>query len=321
MAQRTRGGRRGKSPAWVIALLIVLLAAVLLMRLKLIPARHMRPRPPAPVEATPKTPREAPKPKPAEPPRPAPSPGPSPAPSPSPSPKPYPAPLQKELPGDVNGIALVMDDVGLKMDLLEEAAGKLPKSVTFAVIPFLSASTQAAQYLHERGFHVILHVPMEPEDSGHWRATPGSLLVGMPPGEVAKILDNDLANVPSAEGINNHMGSRATADEALMEGVMAHLKSRDLYFLDSRTTIKTVAYEAAHKAGVRTAFRAVFLDDVDEQGAIMEQVDHLVDRWHKEGTVVAIGHLRPNTIRALAKRIPYWEERGARFLPLREVVR
>ena len=318
MALRAKGGRRGKSPVWVIALLIVVLAAVLLTRLKLIPPRHVKqPRPPAPAAEAPKTPREAPKPKPAEPPRPAPSPGPSP----SPSPKPYPAPLQERLPSDVNGIALVIDDVGLKMDLVEEAASKLPKSVTFAVIPFLGASTSSAQYLHERGFHVILHAPMEPEDSGHWRPTPGSLLVGMPADEVAKILDQDLANVPSAEGINNHMGSRATADEALMDGVMSHLKSRDLYFLDSRTTTKTVAYDAALKAGVRTAFRAVFLDDVDEQGAIIEQMDLLVARWQKEGSVVAIGHLRPNTIRALAKRIPYWETKGARFLPLREVVR
>jgi hypothetical protein len=214
----------------------------------------------------------------------------------------------------------VLDDVGLRMDLVEEAAAVLPKQVTFAVIPFQRDSEASARFLNDRGFPVILHLPMEPEDNG-WRATPGALLVGMPPDEVSRIIGQDLKNVPFAEGVNNHMGSRATADADLMDAVMASLKSRGLYFLDSRTTTRTVAYDTARAHGVPAAYRAVFLDAEDDAGAIIESMDQLLSRWEKEGTVVAIGHLRPSTVALLAKQVPEWRERGVPLLPLSEVVR
>jgi hypothetical protein len=162
---------------------------------------------------------------------------------------------------------------------------------------------------------------MEPEDSGRWKTTPGTIMVGMPPREVDRIIRTDVAAIPHAEGVNNHMGSRATADPALMRSVMASLRGTGLYFLDSRTSKFTVAHQAARDAGLKSAERSVFLDDVDEPGAIMIQLDQLVTRAGQEGALVGIGHLRANTIKVLAERIPYWESRGVRFRPLREVVR
>jgi hypothetical protein len=215
----------------------------------------------------------------------------------------------------------VIDDVGQRLDLAEEAARLLPRQVTFAVIPYLPASEPSAKLLYTHGFPIILHTPMEPEDSGKWKHVPGEIWVGMAPDQVGRILEEDLAAVPQAEGANNHMGSRATRDPALMRAVMEVLKRRGLYFLDSRTTPGTIAFAAAQQAGLRTAQRAVFLDDVDAPGAIMDQVDTLADRALKEGAAVGIGHLRPNTLRVLSERLPLLESRGIRLVPLREVVR
>ncbi len=230
---------------------------------------------------------------------------------------PVPSPLP---PGPERRVSLVLDDVGYRLDLAQAAADKLPKATAFAVIPFLPHSEASAQLLKERGFAVLLHCPMEPEGSGHWKSTPGTLLVGMPREEVKRILDSDLKAVPGAEGVNNHMGSLATTDRLLMDGVMAALRPRGLYFLDSRTSVRTVAFEAARAAGVKAAFRAVFLDDVDEDGAIIAQIDLWAARSEREGAPVAIGHLRPRTIDALAFRLPYWRSKGVRVAPLREVV-
>lgn len=310
-------GRNLSPPLWVVGALVLLVAALAVTRLKLLPKPKPGPPPAPPAVAksrepatakpkTPKLPARGPK-------RPTPR-------VPSPAPRPVPPPLQGTLPPEVNGIALVLDDVGLRMDLVEEAAAVLPKEVTFAVIPFQPASESSARFLHERGFPVILHLPMEPEDNG-WRATPGSLLVGMPPDEVSRILDQDLKGVPFAEGVNNHMGSRATGDAELMDAVMADLKARGLYFLDSRTTTRTVAYDTARAHAVPSAYRAVFLDAEDATSAIIESMDHLMSRWEREGTVVAIGHLRPSTVALLAREVPKWREKGVRLLPLREVVR
>lgn len=218
-------------------------------------------------------------------------------------------------------VVVVLDDAGYKLDLVQDAIQVLPASITFAVIPFLPESESCAQLLHRAGFPVILHQPMEPEDSGRWKPGPGELYCGMPADKVAPALSRSLAAVPYAEGVNNHMGSQATKDAALMEAVCAFLKFRGLYFLDSRTTPDTVAYAAAGRAGLRCAQRAVFLDDVDAPGAIMAQVDALAARALQDGEAVGIGHVRPNTIRVLSERIPHWESRGIRFVPLREVVR
>jgi hypothetical protein len=233
-------------------------------------------------------------------------------------------PVQTEQPPQPKAGAtasIVIDDVGFRLDLAQEASAKLPTNVTFAVIPNLSASKVSAELLHASGHHVILHAPMEPEDSGKWKPQSGELYVGLAEKEVDAILDRDLESVPFAEGINNHMGSKATKDRALMNDVVRALKRRGLYFLDSRTTPYTVAFQAARSAGLPCAQRAVFLDDVDSQGAIIEQVDALAERARKDGEAVAIGHLRSNTIRVLSERMPYWASRGIRFVPLKEVVR
>ena len=312
-------GRKGRGggpsvPLWLVLALILTLALVIFLRCRVTPKPEPKPEVKTPAQTTPSPKKPAAK-KPH-----APAPEPPPAPE-SPLADKAPAPPAPLPPGGQRTICLVIDDVGYSLDLANAAGEKLPKETTFAVIPFLPYSEDSARLFHESGHHVILHCPMEPERSGQWRATPGTLLVGMPPAEVSAILEQDLKAVPFAEGINNHMGSLATTDRPLMAVVCGDLKGRGLYFLDSRTSARTVAYDEAHRLGLKAAFRSVFLDDVDEDGAIIRQIDLWAARSAKEGAPVAIGHLRPRTIEALAFRLPYWRAQGVRLVPLCEVVR
>lgn len=218
-------------------------------------------------------------------------------------------------------VCIVIDDVGANLGLAKRAAVELPPSTTFAVIPGLKESKPSAELLHARGLHLIAHIPMEPQDGDRWKPTPTMLMVGMGRHRVSRILESDLADVPFAEGINNHMGSKATSSRALMEEVMTYLKPRRYYFLDSRTSASTVAYRVAKEEGVATTERRVFLDDVDSVKAITKQMDYLVIRAAEQNKIlVAIGHLRPKTIAALSARTRYWKNRGVRFVPLKEVV-
>jgi len=315
-ARTRRGGlRRPSVPFWLLLALLLALALSIFIRCKVTPKGGEKAAAPvAKKEApAPAIKREAKKPR-VQVPEPPMAPESPPAEKATPA---IPSPLP---PGLERRISLVIDDVGYRLDLAEAAADKLPKATAFAVIPFLPHSEASAQFLKDRGFAILLHCPMEPERSAQWKSTPGTLMVGMPKDEVERILDSDLKAVPGAEGVNNHMGSLATTDRPLMEGVMAALRGRGLYFLDSRTSVRTVAYEVARAAGVKTAFRAVFLDDVDEDGAIIAQIDLWAARSEREGAPVAIGHLRPRTIDALAFRLPYWRSKGVRLSPLREVV-
>lgn len=315
-AKARRGGTRELTvPLWLLLACLIALGLAIFLRCKVTPKGGEAP---AGSVAKKEAPAPAPKPRTKRPRSPVPEPPVVPE---SPPQDKVPPPLPKPLPpGPERRLCLVIDDVGYRLDLAQDAAEKLPKETTFAIIPFLPHSEESARLLKERGLAVILHCPMEPERSGQWKSTPGTLMVGMPRDEVERILDSDLRAVPGAEGVNNHMGSLATTQRPLMDAVMATLGARGLYFLDSRTSARTVAYDAARSAGVKAAFRSVFLDDVDEDGAIIKQIDLWVARSEREGAPVAIGHLRPRTIDALAFRLPYWRSKGVRLSPLREVV-
>lgn len=121
--------------------------------------------------------------------------------------------------------------------------------------------------------------------------------------QVERDLDSMLETVPHAAGVNNHQGSRATADAKLMGELMPALRRRGLFFVDSRTTAATVAYDAAERAGVRLASRKVFLDDTTNRDAILSQIDLAARDATRDGFAIAIGHPHPATIAALVEQL------------------
>ena len=196
----------------------------------------------------------------------------------------------------------------------------LPFPLTISVLPHLPLSAEVAEEAYRRGDQIMLHLPMEPEAEGGGSegATPEDieLRVGMSPDQVSSTLDGMLETVPHAAGVNNHEGSRATADLPLMDALMPALRDRNLFFIDSRTTAATVAYDAAERAGVRAASRKVFLDDTPTKDAILAQLELAARDASRDGSAIAIGHPHPATIAALAEGVPALEARGVRLVLL-----
>ena len=93
------------------------------------------------------------------------------------------------------------------------------------------------------------------------KPAPGMLRSDMTPMDFLGVLTDDLASVPGAVGVNNHEGSLLTENREAMTFLMAELKARDLFFLDSLTSPKSLAYATAKEFGVRTNRRDVFLDN------------------------------------------------------------
>jgi polysaccharide deacetylase 2 family uncharacterized protein YibQ len=131
---------------------------------------------------------------------------------------------------------------------------------------------------------------------------------------VESALAGMLETVPYAAGVNNHQGSLATADRELMQALMPALRARGLFFIDSRTTAATVAYDAAERSGVRAASRKVFLDDTQTKEAILAQIELAERDALRDGSAIAIGHPHPATIAALAEAVPRLEARGIRLV-------
>jgi polysaccharide deacetylase 2 family uncharacterized protein YibQ len=173
---------------------------------------------------------------------------------------------------------------------------------------------QKAASLH---FPVMLHLPMEPLDMAHNDPGPTGLYLKMTDQELKSQFDKNVASVPNIVGINNHMGSAFTENEPRMTLVMEWVKQRDLYFLDSRTTGKSVVCKAARKAGVPCLANETFLDNQDDVKSIEAQLDSVIALALKHGRTIAIGHYRRKYLaEALADKLPEFESKGVQIVAL-----
>jgi len=216
-------------------------------------------------------------------------------------------------------LAIILDDLGSDPEAAQ-AIFALHEPLTISVLPFHAHSTEIAEEANGHGVEVMLHLPMQAV--GNELPEAQQLHTGMSEGEVANELSRMLANVPTAAGVNNHEGSLATTDGKLMGELMPLLKQRSLYFVDSRTTAGTVAFDAAHQAGLHCGFRNVpFLDDVEEAGAIRKQLELAIHGAEEKGAAIAIGHPHKETLEALREMLPQAKAQGVQLVFVSDVVK
>lgn len=208
-------------------------------------------------------------------------------------------------------LAVVLDDWGYQTAPLRRLPG-LSGPLTLAVIPRLAHSRLAAETGAALGHEVIVHCPMQARGGGH--PEPGLLKSGLNADQVRTSLDEDFSSVPGAVGLNNHEGSLATEDRVLMDRVAAVLKERGVYFLDSVTSPRSAIPAAAQAAGVPWAVRRVFLDNVDEPGAIAVQLAEAADQARRKGHCIVIGHPRPATLDVLEAQLPKLQAQGIQLV-------
>lgn len=200
-------------------------------------------------------------------------------------------------------IAIVIDDLGNDRDALERIA-RWPFPVAGAVLPGLPDSSDAARRLAASGKEVLLHLPMEPDGYPRVRPGPGVVLRADSDEKIARTVAEDLDSVPGAVGVNNHMGSAATADARVMRAVVRVLSERRLFLLDSRTTEATVARRVADEAALPAVSRRVFLDAVESPEAIDRAFRDLLRKARTDGPALAIGHPHPATLALLERELP-----------------
>ena len=217
-------------------------------------------------------------------------------------------------------LALIVDDCGQSLSLAKRLLS-IDCPLTLSVLPDASHAKRTALLAKQSGFEVMLHLPMEPIQRVDPVEVELQVRYGAAPEEIASIVSKALNRVPGASGVNNHEGSKACTDPIAMAAVMEGLLSRNLYFVDSRTTAETVAFTIATKMGLRTAERDMFLDNYDDVQTIGEELDRLVALSIRlNRPVVGICHLRPNTVRVLQLELPRLKKAGHQFLFASQVV-
>jgi len=213
-------------------------------------------------------------------------------------------------------IAIVIDDLGQDVKQAKEVF-TLPGNITVAVLPGLAQSKDVANLAKQTSHEVLLHMPMEPLKNHEKTQTPGTLSADMTPMAFLTTVSDDVESVPGAVGVNNHEGSALTENKEAMKFLMAELKARNLFFLDSLTNPKSVAYATAVEFGLKAAKRDVFLDNEGDNPAyIREQLATLVDIARKHGKAIGIGHPHPVTLSELRKWLTDIGAQGIEIVPV-----
>lgn len=228
--------------------------------------------------------------------------------------------------GEAEGhLTIVIDDVGRELDAHQRLQG-LRYPITFSVLPGSVYAAGAQLRLREdprRYREIWLHLPMEPIDGTQmhegYESEEEFLLVADSPDQWRAKISRALDRVPAAVGVNNHMGSRLSADSAAMEVVIDELVARKLLFLDSRTTAATVAGPLARARGLASAERKVFLDH-DSDPAAMEAALAQAIELSRRFPTVAIGHPSRDLADVLDRGLDEAYESGVAVYPLSELI-
>ena len=194
-------------------------------------------------------------------------------------------------------IALIIDDVGYnRVHTMPFITMGVP--ITFSVLPHLCFSTVMAERAHHAGHEVMLHQPMEPHTCSI-NPGPGALYLKHDRATLTRIITTNLASMPFVHGVNNHMGSRFTECRAKMAAMLRPVREHGLFFVDSYTSSRSVAYQTACELQMPTSHRDIFLDNIWEEAYITGQLRKLVTHARRHGQAIGIGHPRPETARAL----------------------
>ncbi|MAF68073.1 MAG: hypothetical protein CMH25_01855 [Micavibrio sp.] len=216
-------------------------------------------------------------------------------------------------------IAIVIDDLGMNIKQSQRAIN-FDVPLTLAFLPY---AKRAREFMNEaalKSHDIIIHMPMEPM-SETVDAGENVLRSNMSADEIKAALDESLAGLSHFDGLNNHMGSKFTQNREALSTVMAYLKARNLYFLDSRTIGNSQGQIVAQEVGVPTLSRDVFLDHEESSDFVKRALSKLEKIANEKGQAIAIGHPKEVTLDVLEKWITDAKSRGFEIVTVSDLLK
>ena len=220
-------------------------------------------------------------------------------------------------------VAIVLDDFGLtyKRNPPDEEWMSFAQPLTFAVMPDSPRTKEAAKATVAAGKELIIHYPFDPFQKlalAKDAAAPEDVA------SVTRLLETCLRDMPDAVGMNNHRSYHGTQNRPLMREFMKILKTKNLFFLDSKVSPKTVAYEEAKAAGIPAAMNYIFLDTapLHTQAFCARNLAAAVAHARKHGEAVAVGHhYFRGTLDCLKEAMPRYAKEGVEFVKVSALAR
>jgi polysaccharide deacetylase 2 family uncharacterized protein YibQ len=209
-------------------------------------------------------------------------------------------------------LVIIIDDIGNNYEQ-GNAMVELKGPLTLAFLPHTPYAKKLANkaYLHHK--EIILHAPME--NTVKAELGPGALTQELTETELKRTLKEAIASIPHTQGINNHMGSALTQNKQAMKWVMETLQDEQLYFIDSLTSPKSVAYQLAQQQGLPSLRRHVFLDNDTALASLNKQWQRALRISKKYGSAVLIAHPYTKSHDFLTQKIPELSDQNIQLVP------
>jgi hypothetical protein len=216
-------------------------------------------------------------------------------------------------------VAIIIDDFGYHYDKTIRSFIVFPDAITLSIIPGLRATDRIAREARLAEKEILIHMPMEPmtaqyDDHGY------TLTSGLSAGDIRLRIQSACSTIPGAVGANNHQGSKITANKHLMSIILREFKKQGLFFIDSRTTTESVVSQIAGQVKIPWSENDLFLDVKDDIPYIETKMNQLAETAARSGQAIAIGHVRPNTLKVLQKTIPRLKTRGIEFVSVSDLL-
>ncbi len=222
-------------------------------------------------------------------------------------------------------IAIVIDDLGY-LAINDRDVLSLDPSIAVAIIPDAPLAPYLSRQAARQQRDVLIHLPLSAvrHDDCQFEAT--CVEPEWSPLRMASHLRWAAERVDQAIGINNHQGSRFTADHEAVRrlvtsiNLLERLHGIELFVLDSRTTAQSRLEQKARAAGLATARRNVFLDNDLSSEAIEAAWKNLIEQARRRGFAIAIGHPHRETIEFLEQAVPELAARGIELVSIRQLL-
>ena len=218
-----------------------------------------------------------------------------------------------------NRAAIIVDDMGYSLNAIREICS-FERPLTISILPFSPFAQETAHIAHQNGLEVILHLPLESVNDHDENNIDGIIHSQMSEEEIQRTVDINLNQVPYIKGVNNHMGSKITPNEIFMTIIIQNLKVRNLFFVDSRTSIRSIAYEIAQEMQVPSAYRHVFLDGENQEEYIKGKLIELFRLARRNGIAVGICHPIEETLKTLRKNLHLAREYDVELVFVSQIV-
>ena len=216
-------------------------------------------------------------------------------------------------------LAVIVDDCGADMTTVRALLNTgLPFS--YAILPDKEFSSDVLEMVKSRGKMPMLHLPMEPLSRSAMSEGNRTIMTNTSAATQQALVRKHLQSLPGVIGVNNHQGSKATADKATMKAVLQVLKKENIFFVDSRTNSASIARDMAKQMGVATASNDIFLDNSSNVEDIRKQIYKAFAMAEKNGSAIAICHARKNTAKCWQMYAEDFKKSGITFVPVNKLL-